>query len=37
MSAALAAREVLGDPLMWLSARGRPGHGRTEDGMLHPG
>jgi hypothetical protein len=46
MSAALAAHDVLGDPLTWLSARGRPGHGRpargativrTEDGMLHPG
>jgi hypothetical protein len=46
MSAALAAHDVLGDPLTWLSARGRPGRGRpvrgatidrTEDGMLHPG
>jgi hypothetical protein len=37
MSAALAAHDVLGDPLMRLSARGRSGHGRTEDGMLHPG
>jgi hypothetical protein len=46
MSAALAAHDVLGDPLTRLSARGRPGRGRpargativrTEDGMLHPG
>jgi hypothetical protein len=46
MSAALAAHDVLGNPLARLSARGRPGHGRpvrgatiarTEDGMLHPG
>jgi hypothetical protein len=46
MSAALAAHDVLGDPLMRLSARGRPGRGRpargativrTEDRRLHPG
>jgi hypothetical protein len=46
MSAALAAHDVLGDPLTRLSARGRPGRGRpirgativwTEDGMMHPG
>jgi hypothetical protein len=46
MSTALAAHDVLGNPLARLSARGRPGHGRpvrdatiarTEDGMLHPG
>jgi hypothetical protein len=46
MSAALAARDVLGNPLARLSAQERPGHGRpirgvtiarTEDGMLHPG
>jgi hypothetical protein len=46
MSAALAAHDVLGDPLMRLSAQGRPGRGRpthgvtivrTEDGRLHPG
>jgi hypothetical protein len=46
MSAALAAHDVLGNPLVRLSARGRPRHGRpvrgatiarTEDGMLHPG
>jgi hypothetical protein len=46
MSTALAAHDVLGNPLAWLSARGRPGRGRpvrgttiarTEDAMLHPG
>jgi hypothetical protein len=46
MSAALAAHDVLGNPLARLSARGRSGHCRpvrgativrTEDGMLHPG
>jgi hypothetical protein len=46
MSTALAAHDVLGDPLARLSARGRPGRGRpvrgttiarTEDRMLHPG
>jgi hypothetical protein len=46
MSTALAAHDVLGNPLARLSARGRPGRGlpvrgatiaRTEDGMLHPG
>jgi hypothetical protein len=46
MSTALAAYDVLGNPLARLSARGRPGRGwpirgaaaaSTEDGMLHPG
>jgi hypothetical protein len=46
MSTALAAHDVLGNPLARLSTRGRPGRGRpvrgatitrTEDGMLHPG
>jgi hypothetical protein len=46
MSVALAAHDVLGNPLTRLSARGRPGRGRpargativrTEDRMLHPG
>jgi hypothetical protein len=46
MSAALAAPDVLGNPLMRQSAQGRPGRGRpirgatvvrTKDVMLHPG
>jgi hypothetical protein len=46
MSAALAAPDVLGDPLMRPPAQGRPGRGRpvrgativrTKDVMLHPG
>jgi hypothetical protein len=45
MSTALAVYDVLGNPLAWLSVRGRPGHGRpvrdataarAKGGTLHP-